>query len=98
MNNTKTGAVKIIITDSGTCTECTADGTTLTVVECGGCPAEGIISAEALMAGSAQDMADAILADWLVGYEGGEAAAAANDLVVGVESADGDEMGVACAW
>ncbi len=85
--------IKISITDIGTGTQCTADGTTLTVVSSGGCPAEDIISASALLAGSAQDMADAILADWLIGYEGGEEAAAANGLTVEVE--DGDDIGVA---
>lgn len=79
---------KISITDIGTGTQCTTDGTTLTVVSSGGCPAEDIIK-PASLAGTAQEVADAILADWLNGYEGGEEGAKENGLTVEVEAGDG---------
>jgi hypothetical protein len=86
--------MKISIADIGTGTQCTTDGHKLTVVSSGGCPAEDIIKSESL-AGSAQEVADAILADWLNGYEGGEEGAKENGLTVEVET--GDDLGVARA-
>lgn len=91
-SNVARGKVQISITNIGTGTQCTTDGKTLTVVSSGGCPAEDIIK-PASLTGAAQRIADAVLSDWLNGYEGGEDAAKENGLTVEVEA--GDDYGIA---
>ena len=85
---------EIHITDVGTGTHFTTDGVTLSVTQSGGCPADDIIKSHSLF-GTAQEIAEAVLADWLVGYEGGEDAARENQLTVEVNC--GDAFGIAQA-